>query len=230
MAARGHVCTRAIVDCCIDGRAFAELTPPVGIMLGLDDYGAEVIAGCRAAGLAVPSQVAVVGVNNDEVFCDLAEVPLSSVDLGIASVGYEAGVALAKLLAGETVAENRLVPPLAVVQRASSDTEVESDPVVAAARRHIAAHACTAMTVADLPPLLGVSRRTLETRFCDHLGRTPREEIDRVRFATAQDLLRTTDLPPTKVARRSGFNYINRFGTRFRQRPGVPPRVFRRQR
>lgn len=209
-------------------RTLACVKPPVGIVLHLDDPAADVMHACRHIGWEIPREAAIVGVNNDDVFCDLTPVPLSSVDPDAPRVGHEAAVLLDRLLRGARVsAKETLVPPRGVVVRESSDYFAVEDRALAAAAAYIRDHACDPMAVRDIPRQVGVCRRTLEMRFRAHFGRTLHDEIRRVQIERAKQLLISTHLPVTEVGERSGFKYVNRFSVIFRSETGQPPGAFR---
>src|SRR5581483_3121436 len=149
----------------------------------------DLAAACREADIAVPEHVAIIGVNNDDLLCESAWPPLSSVEADFSRVGYAAARILDRLLTGESLApEERvvLVPPLGVVKRQSTSTLAISDPNLAAAVRYVREHACDPCTVGDVLREVPVGRRWLERQFTVQLGRSPHDEIARVRIETAQ--------------------------------------------
>ena len=120
---------------------------------------------CRRAGVAVPEEVAVVGVENDETLCTLASPQLSSVAFEGEQMGYEAAALLDRMMAGEAKpSEPILVAPKGLVVRQSSDIMAIDDPQVAAAVRYIREHACHGINVADVVKHAGISRTLLERR------------------------------------------------------------------
>ena len=216
-----------------DARAIRGLPKPVGIFACNDVRGRQIIAGCIRARARVPEDVAVVGVDNDETLCELAEVPLSSVDPAARRVGYEAAAVLDRLMGGRgaaAAAEPKLltVPPAELVVRSSSDVLAVPDDQVATAMRYMQAHACDPMRVEDMMDVLKVSRRTLEKRFRTIFGRTLHDEIRRLQFERARQLLYDTDLKIPQVATKCGFRDAKRFTTLFREEFGSPPIMYRR--
>jgi LacI family transcriptional regulator len=179
--------------------------------------------------LAVPDQVAVVGVDNDQFLCDLADPPLSSVAPDSRRTGYEAAALLDRMMSGREQPRGQaiFVEPLGVVTRRSTDVQALGDPDVSAAVRFIREHACEGVSVKDLLAAVPLSRRVLEGRFRKLLGHTPHDEIARVRFERARQLLRETRLPLTEVARRSGFRNAEYLSTAFRRTFGTAPSAYR---
>lgn len=208
----------------------ASLPGPVGVMACDDDRGREVLAACRDAGLRVPEEVAVVGVDNDELLCELADPPLSSVALNAEAGGYRAAALLDRLMRGESIEPTRLlVEPLHVVARRSTDIVALDDPEVAAALHFIQDHATEPIGVADVVKDVMISRRALELRFRKVVGRTLHAEIRRVRLERASRLLLETDLPITRVAVAAGFGRTSYLAQAFRQAFGATPARYRRR-
>jgi LacI family transcriptional regulator len=169
-----------------------------------------------------------VGVDNDEMMCELSSPPLSSVALGLEKAGYEAAGLLDGLMSG-SLAGGHVVPvePVYVVTRQSSDISAQDDPSVATALRFIKNYAGQAISVPDVIEQARVSRRTLEKRFSRALGRSIGSEITQCRLERARRLLLETDLPSYRVAAGSGFGSIKTFNRVFRRAAGVSPRRFR---
>jgi LacI family transcriptional regulator len=210
----------------------ASLPKPLGLFAVNDDHAFAAADACRQAGLRIPADVALVGVDNDELLCELAWPPLSSVDPHTRQVGYEAARLLERLMAGEPsplpTGVPVLVPSGEVIARQSSAVLAASDAEVAAAVTFIADHAQEGIDVSDVLAHVTVGRRSLEQRFRAALGRTVAAEIRRARIDAARVLLARTDLPVRAVARRCGFRSAQRFHVAFRQVTGTTPTTFRR--
>jgi LacI family transcriptional regulator len=205
-----------------------SLPKPVGLMACNDICGREVLQACAAAGLGVPDDVAVVGVDNDELMCELSSPPLSSIALDVEKAGYEAARLLDSLMSGR-VAEERVVQvePVYVVTRQSSEVMTPDDPSVASALRFIKDHAGQPIDVSHVVEQARVSRRTLERRFSRALGRSISSEITQCRLERAKRLLLESDLPSCRVAAAAGFGSIKTFNRVFRRCVGTPPKRFR---
>jgi LacI family transcriptional regulator len=187
-----------------------------------------VLDACRGAGLAIPDEVAVLGVDNDELLCELAAPPLSSVMPNTLRTGYEAAALLDRMMRGEAVRPvAHLIPPVGVVARQSTDVLALDDRAVAQAVRFIREHACEGINVGDVLRGVPLSRRVLEQRFRRLLGRTPREEILQVRLARVKQLLTETDLTLYRVAERTGFEHVEYLSVVFKRETGRTPRQFR---
>ncbi len=204
---------------------------PIAVMTYVDNFAPDVIRLCRSRGCEIPRDVSVLGVNNDDVFCDLAEVPLSSVDPDAERIGYRAAEILDGLMSGGSPPPARtLVPPRGVVIRQSSDAFVMDDPAMRLALEYTRQHACDPMSVKQMLDHVGISRRALEARYRATLGRTPHDQIRVEQMDRAKRLLDETDLPVAEVGYRSGFSFVNRFSTVFRKFVGMPPGRYRESR
>jgi LacI family transcriptional regulator len=209
-----------------------ELPSPVGILASEDSSAVRVVNACRDQGIAVPEQVAVLGVDNDEHLCRMTSPPLSSIDHGARQIGVEAAALLESMLTGESAPEEPiLIPPREVVVRQSTDTLAISEPAVARAVEFIRTHACGEDI--DVPAVVRhtrSSRRTLEAAFRRVLGRTILQEISRVRVERAKDLLVNTDLAMPDICERSGFSYPSRLSYVIKRETGFTPIEYRRER
>lgn len=204
------------------------LPKPVGVMACYDIRGREVLEACRAAGIAVPYEVAVIGVDDDELICDLSDPPLSSVIPNAHRTGYEAAAMLDRMMAGaESPTGAHLIPPLGIAVRQSSDILAIDDADVAAALRFIHDHAAEGVHVEDVLAQVPVSRRVLETRFRELVGRTPHQEILRVQIDRVKQLLATTDLTLEAIAHRCGFRHAEYMNVVFKRLCGTTPGKFR---
>lgn len=211
-------------------RWLKSLPKPVGLMACNDACARVVLQACTAAGLCVPDDVAVVGVDNDELMCELSDPPLSSVALNLEEAGYEAARTLDALMAGQSPPEDIvLVKPTFVVTRRSSEVIGHEDRLVVTALRFIKDHAGQAIGVPDVVGASGVSRRTLERRFARAVGRSILSEVTRCRLERAKRLLLETHLPVKRVAASSGFGSIKTFNRTFRRAERHSATLFRYQ-
>ncbi len=207
-----------------------HLPKPIGIMACTDQLGFWLLDACSRAGVAVPEDVAVVGVEDDESLCEMATPSMSSVHFPGARIGYEAAALLARMMAGEPgPSAPILIPPTGIVVRQSSDIIAVDDPVVAKALRWIRENAHLNIRVADVSSQVDMSRSTLERRMKRLLGRSPQEEISRVRLRMVKELLAETDLTLERIAHRTGFAHVQYMVELFRNRFGVTPGQYRKK-
>ena len=206
-----------------------RLPRPVGLMACNDDLGHEVIAAAKLAGLSVPDDVAVIGVDNDEVVCGLTDPPLSSVAVNFERAGYEAAHVLAGLMKRVAAPSRIIVSPTHIVPRRSTSLLAVEDPHLAKALRFIRDRVQESPSVEAVARAGGISRRALEKRFRDSLGRSVLDEIRRVRTDQIARLLVETELPVAQIAERLGFAYVQHIARYFRSAKAVSPIAFRKQ-
>jgi len=206
------------------------LPKPVGVLGANDDFASEILAICRHVGIRVPEDVCVLGVDNDELITKVSYPPLSSIALQSPKIGFEAARLLDRLMGGEAApAEPLLLPPVGVISRQSTNLLAIDDEDVLAAVRYIREHSHEQLGVRDLLEVVPVNRRYLERKFKEHLGRTPLQEIHRVRLDKAKELLANTDLSMPAIARRSGFPNPERLANVFRAEVTMTPTAYRRK-
>ena len=204
------------------------LPRPIGLFACNDDRGRQVLEACRCGGLRVPEEVAVLGVDNDEVFCELSDPPLSSIALNAESAGYRAAELLDGMIHGRIKEPRRVtVEAVRVATRRSTEVVAVADNDVAEALQFIRREKGRGLSVADVAAEVAVSRRHLERRFRDTVGRTILEEIQMARIEHAKNLLLETKYPISKVGELSGFGSTGYFVQFFHSRVGRTPRKFR---
>jgi len=224
------------------------LPKPLGLMACNDVRARHVLEACRTLSLRVPHDVAVIGVDNDEMICELTDPPLSSIDQAARRIGYEAAATLERLMQatsgaasgrgrrrkqgsatprvrpqGPDDAQRILVPPIGVVDRASTDTLATSDTAVIQMLRDLRRPPWMRPDVESLAASIGLSRTSLETRFRAAVGRSIHEEYIRLRLAATRRLITHSDLPLKTVAARSGFPSVQYMTTFIRRHTGVTP-------
>ncbi len=207
-----------------------SLPKPVGIMACNDIRGQQVMNICRRLQMAVPEEVAVIGVDNDEVLCELSDPPLSSVAPDTLRIGYDAAALLEQMMSGRRPpARPLLVPPLGIVTRRSTDVLAMNDRQLSAGVRFMRQHVFEAIPVTDLARAAGMSRRVFERRFAAQFGRPPKAEMLRLRLERVKELLADTDWTLAVIAERTGFKYGEYLHAIFSQKAGTTPGEFRRQ-
>jgi LacI family transcriptional regulator, galactose operon repressor len=205
-----------------------SLPTPLGLFACNDDRGRQVLEACRLAGRNVPEDVAVLGVDNDEVFCELSDPPLSSVALNAETAGYRAAELLDGMMQGKIRRPRRIiVEAIGVVTRRSTDFIAVKDADVAMALQFIRREQGFGISVDQVADEVAMSRRSLEKRFREIIGRTILEEIQLVRLDRAKRLLLETTYPISKVAEISGFGSTGYFIQFFQKRIGKTPRKYR---
>jgi len=214
----------------------SRLERPVGVFACNDTSGLKLAEMCRSLAVPVPDSVAILGVDNEDILCEMASPSLSSIELDCETIGFRAAALLDGLLAGPRAAGPRarkriiFVPPKEIVERESTQVFSCGDPIVEQAVRSIRLRAAQGATAAAILAELPASRRSAEIRFRKATGRSIREEILRVRLARARTLLHGTNLTVAAVAAECGFASAQRFHEAFRKTEGVSPGAFKKRR
>jgi LacI family transcriptional regulator len=200
----------------------------IGIYTPGDLHAVRVLDGCHEAGISVPDDVAVLGRGNDPVICETVRPTMSSLDPDARRVGYEAAKLLAQKMAGKAAPEAILIPPSGVAARQSTDFTVVDDADVAQAVRFVRQKACLGIDVPRVAREVGLSRRLLEIKFRQHLGRSPKAEIRRVQMEHAKRLLARSEKTVDAIAHACGHVSAKYFAAAFIREIGLSPTAYRK--
>ena len=214
-------------------RWLCGLQYPTGVLACSDRLAQRMLEACRRASIAVPDQIAVIGVDNDEETCRLAQPALTSIADDAPRMGFEAARLLDQCMSeGMSAPARRTLRwgPAGVVIRQSTDVLAVEDRLVAQAMRIIREQACSNLTVPVLLSQLSVSRSVLYRRFDSALQRSPHREILRMKLQHARWLMRQTDLTLDIIAERCGFRHSEYLSVAFKRETGVTPGRFRENR
>lgn len=204
------------------------LAAPTGLFVCNDIRGQQVLNACRGLKLAVPDDIAVIGVDDDDAICPLSDPPLSSVRPDAEQVGYRAAEILQTMMNGKPSSTTiEYILPTGVVQRMSTQVRAVEDREVARICRFIRRHACDGIDVQDLAEITTLSRRQLERRFRIELGRTPHEEITSVQVAKVKQLLRETHMTLEQIAPLAGYRHKESLSAVFKREVGSTPGEYR---
>lgn len=202
----------------------------VGVFAAEDFLGRMVIDACADAGLRVPEDVAVIGVDNSPFICEMVKPTMTSVELGAERVGYQAASLLDTMMEGGRAPDQPvMVAPERIMERRSTDILEVEDELVARALRFIRDHAAEPISVTEVTDALFCNRRVLEKKFKAEVGRTLHEEIRRSRIQRACRLLRETDMLVEVLAEACGYCSRERFYAAFRREIGKTPSVYRKE-
>jgi LacI family transcriptional regulator len=178
--------------------------------------------------LAVPEQVAVVGAENYLLAADAMHTPISSVDTNLEVLGYRGAALLDQLMAGKASPKDPIrVPAASLIARKSSDLLAVKHKGVANSLRFITEHCHEPISVKDLVGVAAMSRRGLHKAFLEQLGRTPGQELQRVRIQRAKRLLKESDHKMEVLASMCGYQSANSFCIAFKNATGMAPKQFR---
>jgi len=205
-----------------------SLPKPVGLLASNDFRGQHVLDACRRARIAVPEQVAVISLGDDEVMCNLTSPLMTSVTTNSLDIGYKASAVLDQLMAGKEVSPRvSFVEPVGVHLRQSTDVTAIDDAGVVTALQMIRQQACDGIKVEKILEEVPLSRRQLELRFTKLVGRTLHEEILRVKLTHAKRLIAHSKLPLGDIAHRTGFAHASHMGEVFQNKLGYSPSEYR---
>ena len=203
---------------------------PLGIMACHDLLAIQVMQACEHLGLVVPDEVAVLGVDDDAIRCELSYPPLSSIATNRFFSGYAAAELLDGLMSGaKTKTVRTRIEPTRVVVRHSSDILAIEDKTVASALKFIRDNACEGISMANVLEHVGASRSQLEKKFRQYIGRSPRAEMRQVQMAKAKQLLLETDFPLKKIAELVGFEHPEYLNVVFKRQMKQSPGAYRRR-
>lgn len=204
------------------------LPKPVGMLACNDDRGQHILEVCKQSGFKVPEEVAVIGVDNDPMICEIGDPPLTSIALNVESAGYEAAKLLDRLINKKK--KNRLqiiVSPTHIVQRQSSDILAVNDTEVSSAIRFIRENAKNKILVNDVVKATHISRRSLEQRFRRTIHRSIYSQIRRVRIELISKVLIETGLPISQIISHFNFTDVEHIARYFKKEKGISIREFR---
>ena len=206
------------------------LPKPVALLCSNDPVARDLLSVCHAAKLRVPEEIAILGIDNDPVWCEASTPQLSSVIIPWRRFGWEAAFWLDRLITGAKAPAKGVVylPPRDIMTRQSTDSVAVTDPELARALAYIRLHACEGLSVKQLVQALPIDRRMLERKFKEQLQRSPHDEIRRVRVDRAKLLLTETALTPDQIAAQTGLS-SNHFADVFSKAVGVTPLQYRRR-
>ncbi len=206
-----------------------SLPRPVAVFADTDLRARRIAWAANEVGRSLPDDLSLLGVDNDEMLCDLCNPPLSSIEQGTLQIGYRAAELIDQMLSGKHVpAEELLIPPVRLQVRQSTSRHAVLDPVVQSALAFMRRRFARELSVDDIAEEVDVSRRSLERLFRRHLGHTVLGELTRLRVEQACESLRSTDWNLERVAANAGFQSLRQFHAAFRQRLGATPAAYRR--
>jgi LacI family transcriptional regulator len=207
-----------------------SLPKPVGLMACIDERSQQVAEACKAAAMTVPDDVAIVGVDNDEMICNLSNIPLSSVAIDAEKGGYEAAALMSVMLKKQqSIRKSITIRPTHVVTRTSTDIVAVEDPHVAAAVKYIRDHCRQEIYVKDVARAAGLSRRVLEKRFRAALARSINQQVRQSRIQMIINMLLGTTMTISEIAFSMGFPDAAHIARYFRSQTNSSPAEYRRR-
>lgn len=203
---------------------------PIAVFAFEDCLSTEILDAALAAGLRVPEDVSILGVNNDELLCETQQVSLSSIENNLVKVGYEAASLLDRLMAGGTAPEKPIMisPEPQIVLRQSTDAYAITHPGLSKALSFIKNHFTESISVPDAARAAGMSESGLRQAFQQYLKRPPGEEISRLRMEFACRLLTETDMKIEDIAESAGFMDRRNLYAAFQRANNITPSQYRK--
>ncbi|MEI6196199.1 MAG: DNA-binding transcriptional regulator [Verrucomicrobiota bacterium] len=206
-----------------------KLPKPSGVLVFDDKLGERVLTACKWAKLSVPNDVAILGVGNDELMCEVSWPSLSSISFPVAQLGFEAAEMLDQAMNGENIQNpHRKIQPTGVATRSSTEVIAFDDPLLKSAIALIRKRDGDLMGVKQIAQAVGVSRRTLDRKFKEYLGKTVRFELDKVKIQMAHAMLVDRTKKIADISRRCGFTTPASFSRSFHQHTGSWPSEYRK--
>lgn len=208
-----------------------SLPKPVGIVAVTDARARQVLQACIVGAIAVPDEVAIIGIDNDTLGQHLTRIQLSSVSQGTHEMGHRAAHLLHQALSGSPVNDVRVVvPPAGVHSRASTARDVEHSATVMRALHYIRQYACQGIKTEQVAETVGLSRSSLEMYFRRELKRSVHDEILLYKLQRCFQLLSNTQMGIDDIARASGFRSVQYLNTVFKRELGATPASWRESR
>ncbi|MCE6988441.1 DNA-binding transcriptional regulator [Dyadobacter sp. CY323] len=209
-------------------RWLKSLPKPIALMTCDDNQGQHITEACRAVGIRIPEEVAVLGVDNDEMICDLSDPPLSSIALDVEKGGYDAARLLDHMIRNGTKDYyDIIVKPSQVITRHSTDIYATNDDHIASSLKYIHQNIEKNLHVDEVVKQVPLSRRALEKRFLEITGYPIYKYIFNLRIEKFTQKLLDTDMSVFEIALDMGLNDSKNIARQFRQAKGCSPSVYR---
>lgn len=205
------------------------LPKPIGIFAAYDQLGRIIIDSCHRLGFMVPEEIAVIGVDNDPLICELCSPPLTSIIPDTNATGYLAATLLESLMKGnKDIKITNLIAPLGVKKRRSTDSLAIEDPYISKAMHYIYEHATTGpFNIKEILIFIPMTRRVFEKKFLEMVGRTPYKESQRIRVNRIKELLSESELGLLEISEKTGFEHVSYMSFLFKRETGISPIAYR---
>lgn len=209
-------------------RWLKSLPKPIGLMTCDDNQGQHITEACRQLGIRIPEEVAVLGVDNDEMICDLSDPPLSSIALDAEKGGYDAAKLLDQMIKhGTSEFYDIVVKPVQVITRHSTDIYATNDDHIASSLKYIHQNVDKNLHVDEVVRQVPLSRRALEKRFLEITGYPIYKYIFNLRIEKFTQKLLDTEMSVFEIALDMGLTDSKNIARQFRQAKGCSPSVYR---
>lgn len=187
-------------------RWLLDLPKPIALFACDDYYALQITEVCKMYNIDIPGDIAVLGVDNDNLLCNISDPALSSIELDVENGGYEVGKLLHQFIEKRiTAPADVIIKPVRIVSRGSTERFAVSDKYIGQVLAYIDENYCNPLSVDDLIRIIPYSRRVLEKKFKSETGMSVYQYIQQQRIEKFAALLITTDLPLTEAAAGAGF-------------------------
>ena len=199
------------------------------VFAAYDQLGRLIIDSSHKLGFMVPEEIAVIGVDNDPLICELCSPPLTSIIPDTHTTGYLAAAILESLMKGrKNIKITNLIAPSGVKKRRSTDSLAIDDPFISKALHYIYEHATTGtFNIKEILAFVPMTRRVFEKKFYETVGRTPYKESQRIRVNRIKELLGETDLGLLEISEKIGFEHVSYMSYLFKRETGTSPIAYR---
>lgn len=206
------------------------LPKPIALMACDDNQGLHIMEAAKLAGIRIPEDMAVLGVDNDLSICKLSDPPLSSISLDVEKGGYQAAMLMQKMIVRRSKKNgNIIIKPSQIITRASTDIYSSDDNQVVNALKFIHLHVDKNLSVSHVLKQVHLSRRTLEKKFIKITGYPVYKYIQNVRMEKFLQKLVGTEMTITEIAQELGLNDTKNISRRFKQNKGISPLAYRKK-
>ncbi|MEN6384264.1 MAG: DNA-binding transcriptional regulator [Phycisphaerales bacterium] len=207
-----------------------KLPKPISILAANDDLGIRLVQICQENGLKVPLEVAILGIDNDEIECNLTTPSLSSISYNSKNAGFQAAQMLDELMNGKKAKQRIIfITPIEVINRQSTNIFATSDADILKALDYIKNNSRHILQVEDIASVVGMSRRNLGRKFKTTLGISIHNIIKQTRTEDICHMLTDTDLPITQIAKNLGFADASHISRYFKVQTGTSPADYRKK-
>ncbi|EMI43508.1 xylose operon transcription regulator XylR [Rhodopirellula sp. SWK7] len=209
-------------------RWLANLEKPIAIFCWGTAASCQLLDICRLDSIIVPDEVAVLAGDNDDVISATTVPPMSAILNPALQIGFHAAQRLDRMMKNvRDEDDDELIPPIEVVTRGSTDVLAIEDDELLRAVRYMREHAFSPLTVKEVADSVPLTRRSLERKFREWVGRSPLAEIHRLRIARVKELLATTDMPMSRISLATGFGTPEYMATAFKKEMNMTPLRYR---
>ena len=211
-------------------RAIKQMKYPLAIFCSDDNAAAELVTVCQDYNIKVPEEVAILGVNNDELVCESISMPLSSVNVDYQRYGYLAAALLDRCIDGKTTTGHQyFFKADRVVERLSTDAIAVDHPKIAKALRYMKENFRDQISVKDVIKQTRMTDAGFARAFEKHVGKTPGEFLCNLKLNEVERLLKETDMPIAEVATKSGFGDYHGLYTAMKREGKQTPSKIRKE-